>query len=74
MGQARTVRGEVACKAAMLMCEAFMCGDEGSSIGGTESLITVVQEMGHPCFNIEDHLAEHTISPTEPVTFVSHEN
>lgn len=42
-----------------------------SSIGRIESLIAVVQKMGHPCFNMEDHLAKHTIGPAKPATVVS---
>ena len=44
---------------------------EESSIGKVESLIAVVQKMGHSGFDVEDHLAEHTISPAEPATVVS---
>ena len=55
----------------MLMYEASMSMVDESSIGKIELLIAVVQEMRHSCFNIEDHLAEHTISPAEPATLVS---
>ena len=60
------VKEEGECKAAMLMYEAV---DE-SSTGEVELLIAVIQEMRHSCFDIEDHLAEHSISPAEPATLV----
>ena len=44
-----------------------------SSIGEVESLIAVVQKMRHPCFNVKDHLAKHTIGPAEPATVISPE-
>ena len=44
---------------------------EESSIGQVESLIAVIQKMGHSGFDVEDHLAEHTIGPAEPATVVS---
>lgn len=41
------------------------------SIEEVELLIAIVQKMGHACFNIEDHLAKHTIGPAKPATVVS---
>ena len=68
---ARVVKEEGACKAAMPMYEVLMSMVDESSTGEVELLIAVVQEMRHSCFDIEDHLAEHTISPAEPATSVS---
>ena len=65
------VKEEGACKAAMLMYEALMPMVDESSTGEVELLIAVLQEMRHSCFDVEDHLAEHTISPAEPATLVS---
>lgn len=42
-----------------------------SNIGGVGLLIAVVQNMGHSRFDVEDHLAKHTIGPAEPATIVS---
>ena len=36
-----------------------------------ELLVAVVQERGHSGFDVEDHLAEHAISPAEPATVFS---
>lgn len=63
------MKEEVACKVAMLMCEACTIGESG--VGKATLLIAVVQKMGHPSFNIEDHLAKHTIGPAEPAIVVS---
>ena len=71
MRVARIVKEEAACKAAMLMCEALMSMIDESSTREFELLIALVQEMGHSCFDIEDHLAEHAISPTKPATVLS---
>ena len=65
------VKEEGACKAAMLMYEALMSMIDESSTGEVELLIAVPQKMRHSCFDIEDHLAEHSISPAEPATLVS---
>ena len=42
-----------------------------SSTGTVGLLIAVVQKQGHSRFDIEDHLAKHTISPAEPKSVVS---
>ena len=53
------------------MYEALMPMVDESSTGEVELLIAVLQEMRHSCFDVEDHLAEHTISPAEPATLFS---
>ena len=65
------VKEEGACKAVMLMYETSISMVDESSIGEVQLLIAVVQQMRHSRFDIEDHLAEHTISPAEPATSVS---
>ena len=65
------VKEEGACEAAMLMYKALMSIVDESSTEEVELLIAIVQEMRHSCFDIEDHLAEHSISPAEPATLVS---
>ncbi len=61
----------VACKAAMLLCEAMISVVDEGSTAEVESLIALIQKMGHSGFDIEDHLAEHTISPAKPATVVN---
>ena len=65
------VKEEGTCKAAMLMYEALTSMVDESSTGEVELLIALLQEMRHSCFDIEDHLAEHSVSPAEPATLVT---
>ena len=55
----------------MLLCDAFWSVLDDSSTGTVELLIAVVQQLRHSRFDIEDHLAKHTISPAEPKSVVS---
>ena len=44
---------------------------EESSMREVGLLIAVVQKIGLSCFDIEDHLAEYTISPAKSATVVN---
>lgn len=44
---------------------------EERSIFKIALLIAVIQKLGHSCFDIEDHLAEHAIGPAKPTIAVS---
>lgn len=53
------------------MCETFNAFGLKSSVADDELLVAVVQKIGHSCFDVEYHLAKHTIGPAEPVKRVS---